>query len=169
MKTQVENTPAIVTPTLIAEARAALPGDWLEKHLATASSHWRIYNKEALNQADATLRALFLVAYRKALEPVPNRYDGGPIDWINLSAIQANTLPSLRQSTDQSYGDGFYAEARAHSKTLVERNPTSDPTALLSGLSEFLRFEVPSLTSQRGTATRALEAIWEQMNIGWYN
>lgn len=164
--------PALLTPSLIEEARTALPGNWLAPCMAQVSAHWPIANEPALIEADNTLRALFLLAYHKLSEPADTNPETRPSLrglYVIANSLDPKATLSWRRSTDDRYGEGFFAASRAASKVLIDRTPTSDATELLLGFSQFVRFDVSGLTSQRGSAARVLENIWEEMNVGWAN
>lgn len=167
MNTKPANGPALITPSLIDEARSAVAGNWLDPLIAPQSAHWRIENQGPLREADAALRALFLIAYRKNSQPEP-RSEDQPL-YFDIQSIDFSKRPSLAEDTDERYGAGFWDAARVHSQVLIDRTPNSDPTALLLGFSEFIRFTAPNLTNQKGRSVRVLETVWEQMNVGWMN
>jgi len=162
--------PAPPSTALVEEALEVVAGDWLTHELSVQSAHWRIENELPLLAADRSLRALFLLAYREFSKPQPSPESRAGPNEIYVSIADISDLPSLRQSTDDTYGKGFYAAVMAYSRVLVDRSPTSRPTELLSGLSDFLRAGPARLERRHcGPATRVLENIWEKMNVGWIN
>ncbi len=167
MSTPETNPPVILTPSLIEEARKALPGDWLSSKLAVASNHWRLKHEGRLREADMKLRALFLIAYREASKPKSASLSSFGVTQVSFGDLSA--LPSRRKLADDRYGEGFYAAVRAHTQVMVDQSPTGAPAELLLGLSEYLRDDAPDLSRHRGQAARALETIWEGMNVGWVN
>ena len=170
MTTYASHTPALSIESLIAEVQQAIPGDWLSAVLSAQSNHWRLENEPHLIEADLALRALFLSAYRTCGAPKPRPADLSNYAVVQLGSAPPSNRPGLRRRTDDAYGNGFYAAAYMHSRTLIDRSPNKSLTVLLSGLSDFLRSGPAGLNrGDCGAATRVLEDIWEQMNIGWYN
>jgi len=161
--------PLIPSASLIAEARTTVPGTWLENRLKRESAHWRLENQPALVEAEAALRALFLIAHRKCSEPKPPRRDDFRPLYAGVNALHAAHLRSPKQRIDERYGKGFYTAVRAHSQVLVDHTPSSNPLELLLLFCEFLRFDAPGLGPARGPAASALEEVWEHMNVGWIN
>jgi hypothetical protein len=143
-----------------------MQNSWVEIYIRDQSAHWRMKNEQSLRAAERMLRALHLLAYETKIGPQQQRQ----IDKLDLSWTQPQCPyfeTPTREITDQIYGAGFYKTVQNNSQVLIELTPEHYESQLLSIFLEHQRDQGPQNDIQYDTAGRALERIWNEMNINW--